>query len=62
MPGYDILDTAFLLRWDELVADGRGPEELPSLRRPFTNEADDGARPGWASSVDLSRFRLPNAR
>jgi hypothetical protein len=29
---YDILDTAFLLRWNELVADGRGPEELPPLR------------------------------
>jgi hypothetical protein len=29
---YEILDTAFLLRWNELVADGRGPEELPPLR------------------------------
>jgi hypothetical protein len=38
---YEILDTAFLLRWNELVADGHGPEELPPLRprptaaRPF---------------------------
>ncbi len=30
---YDILDTAFLMRWNELVADGNGPEELPPLRR-----------------------------
>jgi len=29
---YDILDTAFLMRWNELVADGVGPEELPPLR------------------------------
>ena len=29
---YDLLDTAFLLRWNELVADGSGPEELPPLR------------------------------
>jgi len=29
---YDILDTAFLTRWDELVADGNEPEELPPLR------------------------------
>jgi len=29
---YDILDSAFLLRWNELVADGAGPRELPPLR------------------------------
>ena len=29
---YDILDTAFLLRWNELVSDGTGPEELPPLQ------------------------------
>jgi len=29
---YDILDTAFLMRWNELVADGNGAEELPPLR------------------------------
>ncbi|MBV9169613.1 MAG: hypothetical protein JOZ81_05985 [Chloroflexi bacterium] len=28
---HDVLDTAFLLRWNELVADGSGPEELPPL-------------------------------
>jgi|SRR5579871_6227847 len=31
--GYDILDTAFLLRWNELIAHGDGPEELPPLKR-----------------------------
>jgi hypothetical protein len=36
---YDILDTAFLLRWNELVADGNGPKELPPLRpRPATGD------------------------
>jgi hypothetical protein len=30
---YDLLDTAFLCRWNELVADGNSPEELPPLRR-----------------------------
>ena len=29
---YDMLDTAFLLRWNELVAGGNGPKELPPLR------------------------------
>ena len=29
---YDLLDTAFLCRWNELVAEGNGPEELPPLR------------------------------
>ena len=29
---YDLLDTAFLCRWNELVPDGNGPEELPPLR------------------------------
>src|SRR2546425_11214749 len=28
---HDVLDTAFLLRWTELLADGGGPEELPPL-------------------------------
>jgi hypothetical protein len=31
---FDLLDTAFLLRWNELVADGGGPEELPPLQPP----------------------------
>lgn len=30
---HDILDTAFLLRWTELVACGRGPQELRPLPR-----------------------------
>jgi hypothetical protein len=34
---YDILDSAFLMRWNELVADGSGPEELPPLRPRATN-------------------------
>ena len=29
---YDLLDVAFLLRWNELVSVGAGPEELPPLR------------------------------
>jgi hypothetical protein len=29
---FDVLDTAFLMRWNELVADGLGPEELPPLQ------------------------------
>src|SRR5262249_6303720 len=29
---YDILDSAYLARWNELVARGSGPEELPPLR------------------------------
>jgi len=39
---YDILDTAFLMRWNELVADGSGPEELPPLR-PRVPAADQSA-------------------
>jgi hypothetical protein len=34
---YDILDSAFLLRWNELVADGTGPQELPPLRPRWTH-------------------------
>jgi hypothetical protein len=30
---FDLLDAAFLRRWNELVADGGGPEELPPLPR-----------------------------
>jgi hypothetical protein len=29
---HDILDTAFLLRWRELAAEGHAPRELPPLR------------------------------
>jgi hypothetical protein len=29
---FDILDSAFLLRWNALVASGAGPEELPPLQ------------------------------
>ena len=28
---HDLVDSAFLLRWNELVTDGSGPEELPPL-------------------------------
>jgi hypothetical protein len=40
---FDVLDTGFLLRWNELVADGSGPEELPPLRRqPLSCDAGGG--------------------
>ncbi len=40
---YDILDTAFVARWNELVADGSGPQELPPLRgRRQTDERRAG--------------------
>ena len=51
---HDLVDSAFLLRWNELTADGRGPEELPPLtpRRAATGTidsptaiADDRPRP-----------------
>jgi hypothetical protein len=28
---HDLVDSAFLLRWNEMTADGNGPEELPPL-------------------------------
>ena len=31
----DLLDSGFLLRWQELTSDGTGPEELPLLMRRF---------------------------
>ena len=31
----DLLDSGFLLRWQELTRDGTGPEELPPLTRRF---------------------------
>ena len=43
---YDILDSAFLLRWNELVADGRGPQELPPLRPRSTHP--NGQQESWA--------------
>lgn len=33
---YDLLDAAYLVRWNELIASGSGPEELPPLRRALT--------------------------
>lgn len=30
---FNLLDSGFLLRWQELTSDGRGPEELPPLTR-----------------------------
>jgi len=41
---YDMLDTAFLLRWNELVAGGNGPEELPPLRPRSTGSGQSAAR------------------
>ena len=43
---YDILDSAFLLRWKELVADGTGPQELPPLRPRSTHPNEQ--RESWA--------------
>jgi hypothetical protein len=37
---FDLLDAAFLRRWNELVADGGGPEELPPLRPRTQPEPD----------------------
>jgi hypothetical protein len=37
---YDVLDAGFLLRWDELVAVGGGPEELPPLQPRAARERD----------------------
>lgn len=36
---YDIVDAAFLVRWNALVAGGTGPEELPPLH-PRQNPPD----------------------
>jgi hypothetical protein len=30
---FNLMDCGFLLRWQELTSDGRGPEELPPLPR-----------------------------
>jgi hypothetical protein len=38
---HDLVDSAFLLRWNELIADGHGPEELPPLT-PRRAAATDG--------------------
>jgi hypothetical protein len=51
---HDLVDSAFLLRWNELTADGTGPEELPPLTprlastgtpKGATVLADDRPRP-----------------
>jgi hypothetical protein len=39
---HDLLDTAFLLRWQELTSGGRGPQELPPLVRAATGTGGDG--------------------
>ena len=38
---HDILDTAFLLRWTELVATGNAPQELKPLRPPCPARSED---------------------
>ena len=43
--GYEILDSAFLMRWNELTAAGNGPEELPPLRRVKPADLQAGVRP-----------------
>ena len=39
---HDILDTAFLLRWTELVADGAAPQELSPLVRHDQRSPEPG--------------------
>jgi hypothetical protein len=41
---HDLLDTAFLLRWQELTSGGRGPQELPPLLRQVTGTGGDRRR------------------
>ena len=61
----DLVDSAFLLRWNELTADGSGPEELPPLvpRRSASAATDRpaavGNRPGapWSSGGSAPRNR-----
>ena len=43
--GYEILDSAFLMRWNELTAAGNGPEELPPLRRVKPTDGQARMRP-----------------
>ena len=38
---HDLLDTAFLLCWQELTNGGRGPRELPPLVRKPTGSSGD---------------------
>jgi hypothetical protein len=38
---HDLLDTAFLLRWQELTSGGRGPQELPPLVRKVSDTSGD---------------------
>jgi hypothetical protein len=44
---HDLVDSAFLLRWNELTADGSGPEELPPLtpRRVATGTTIESPTP-----------------
>jgi hypothetical protein len=45
-PDHDLVDSAFLLRWNELTADGNGPEELPPLKpRPAEAGVTDRSAP-----------------
>jgi hypothetical protein len=71
---HDLVDSAFLLRWNELTADGAGPEELPPLTprraeaaatdRPSTI-ADDHPRPSMGDRLKaawISHASAPNSR
>ena len=71
---HDLVDSAFLLRWNELTADGAGPEELPPLTpsraegaatdRPSTI-ADDRAWPSLRDGLKaalISHASAPNSR
>ncbi len=42
---HDVVDSAFLLRWNELTADGHGPQELPPLTPQLLDAPVRGSRP-----------------
>jgi hypothetical protein len=71
---HDLVDSAFLLRWNELTVDGTGPEELPPLKarraeaaatdRP-SGIADDRPRPSLGDRLKaawISHASAPNSR
>jgi hypothetical protein len=64
---HDLVDSAFLLRWTELTADGDGPEELPPLtpRRATigtTTAADDRRRPSLQDPLKAAWISDASAR
>jgi hypothetical protein len=53
---HDLVDSAFLLRWNELTADGSGPEELPPLPSRRTSSKTTDVRA--AGAEDRPRLSL----